>query len=259
MAEGKKTFIFYSDWINMVKEMPDTDAGQLLKHILGYVNDENPQTDNVLVKMAFGHMKPLIKDDLIKWEKRLNQYSEMGKKSADKRAKDKLNPTYVEPTLTKDEPTPTVNVNVNVNENDNVNVNDSVTVLKDLKGKKIKEKQQKEKSFSPEVENCFTECLKFFPEHLHPKKPDTWKITIKQLNEIEKLPFETIIDIVKRTRADDFWSKNFLSLTKLRKKNKDDIPYVVVFNERIDRGRDYGQYFKETFNSEAAKAFTWGK
>ena len=43
MAQGKKTFIFYSDWINMVREMPDKDAGALLKHILSYVNDENPQ------------------------------------------------------------------------------------------------------------------------------------------------------------------------------------------------------------------------
>ena len=68
MAEGKKTFIFYSDWINMIKEMPNEDAGVLIKHILSYVNDENPQTDNLLVKMAFGHMKPLIKQDLKKWE-----------------------------------------------------------------------------------------------------------------------------------------------------------------------------------------------
>jgi hypothetical protein len=68
MAKGKKTFIFYSDWINMIKEMPNEDAGILIKHILSYVNDENPQTDNLLVKMAFGHMKPLIKQDLKKWE-----------------------------------------------------------------------------------------------------------------------------------------------------------------------------------------------
>ena len=68
MADGKKTFIFYSDWINMVSEMPDADAGELLKHILKYVNDKNPVTDNLLVKMAFGHMKPMLKEDLDKWE-----------------------------------------------------------------------------------------------------------------------------------------------------------------------------------------------
>ena len=68
MAQGKKTFIFYSDWINIIREMPDKEAGGLLKHILSYVNDENPQTDSPFIKMAFGHMKPLIKEDLKKWE-----------------------------------------------------------------------------------------------------------------------------------------------------------------------------------------------
>ena len=117
MADGKKTFIFYSDWINMINEMPDKDAGELLKHILRYVNDENPTTDNLLVKMAFGHMKPMLKSDLKKWDTQLQRFSDMGKKSAKKRA---LNRS--QPTLTHVEPTSTVNDNVNVN----VNVNDNI-------------------------------------------------------------------------------------------------------------------------------------
>ena len=44
--------------------MPNSDAGELIKHVLSYVNDENPTTDNILVKMAFGHMKPMLKKDL---------------------------------------------------------------------------------------------------------------------------------------------------------------------------------------------------
>jgi hypothetical protein len=114
MAEGKKTFVFYSDWVNMIREMPDKDAGELLKHILSYVNDEEPSTDNLLVKMAFGHIMPMLKADLQKWDKQLKNYSDMGKKSAASRGKKK-----VEPTLTKVKPTSTVNDNVNVNVNDN--------------------------------------------------------------------------------------------------------------------------------------------
>jgi len=97
--------------------MPNEDAGELLKHILAYVNNENPESKNLLVKMAFGHMKPMLKADLLKWDKQLKSYSNMGKKSAEARAINK-----VEPTLTKVKPTSTVNVNVNVNVNDNVNV-----------------------------------------------------------------------------------------------------------------------------------------
>lgn len=87
MAEGKKTFIFYSDWINMVREMPDEDAGALLKHVLSYVNDEEPTTDNLLVKMAFGHMKPMLKKDLDKWEKIREKRREAGKKGGQANAK----------------------------------------------------------------------------------------------------------------------------------------------------------------------------
>lgn len=104
MAEGKKTFIFYSDWINMVREMPDEDAGALLKHVLSYVNDEEPTTDNLLVKMAFGHMKPMLKQDLYKWEKIREKRRKAGKKGGQANAKQKeANAKQVE----------AVNVNVN--------------------------------------------------------------------------------------------------------------------------------------------------
>ena len=116
MAKEKKTFIFYSDWINIVREMPDADAGVLLKHILSYVNAEKPTTDNLLVKMAFGHMKPMLKKDLEKWEKQLQKFSDMGKASAEKRKKQHTL-TQVEPTLTQVERRNTVNDNVNVNTN----------------------------------------------------------------------------------------------------------------------------------------------
>lgn len=111
MAEGKKTFIFYSDWINMVKEMPNTDAGELLKHILAYVNDENPETENILVRMAFGHMKPLLKEDLIKWDSIRKKRKKAGSKGGKANAKQKeANAKQLE----------AVNVNVNGNVNDSV-------------------------------------------------------------------------------------------------------------------------------------------
>lgn len=122
MATGKKTFVFYSDWSNMIKEMPNEDAGELLKHILAYVNDESPESKNLLVKMAFGHMKPMLKADLLKWDKQLKSYSNMGKKSAEARAS-----TKVQPTLTKVERTSTVNVNVNDNVNVNVDYKDIIS------------------------------------------------------------------------------------------------------------------------------------
>lgn len=110
MDENKKTFIFYSDWVNMIREMPDEDAGQLLKHILSYVNDENPETKNILVKMAFGHMKPLLKSDLQKWHNIREKRRLAGKKGGQANAKqNQANAKQLEA--------------VNDNVNDNVNGN----------------------------------------------------------------------------------------------------------------------------------------
>lgn len=110
MAEGKKTFIFYSDWINMVREMPDEDAGGLLKHILKYVNDENPTTENLLIKMAFGHIRPMLKKDLEKWDSIREKRKIAGAKGGKANAKqNQANAKQLEA----------------VNDNDNVNVNDN--------------------------------------------------------------------------------------------------------------------------------------
>ena len=82
------------------------------------------------------------------------------------------------------------------------------------------------------VEDCLKNCLKFFPEHLHPKNKNSWLDTIEKLNRIDGVPFLEIERIVKATREDDFWSKNFLSMTKLRKK-KDEVYYIVIFGEKF--------------------------
>jgi len=104
------------------------------------------------------------------------------------------------------------------------------------------EEKEKEKEkvktlvFSQKVLQTFDESLKFFEAHLHPvtkSQINNWKDTIEKLNRIEKLPFENILDIIKRTRADAFWAKNFLSVTKLRKTNPDGVKYIAVFNEQI--------------------------
>lgn len=119
MADNKKTFIFYSDWINMVREMPDQDAGELLKHILSYVNDESPETKNLLVKVVFGHMKPLLKTDLKRWESIREKRRKAGKKGGKANAKqNKANAKQVQAVNDND------NVNDNVNDNNNVNVID---------------------------------------------------------------------------------------------------------------------------------------
>ena len=127
MAENKKSFIFYSDWIDTFKELPKDKGYDLLMHILSYVNDENPESDDFAINAVFAQIKNTLKRDLNKWETQRIQRSEAGKKSAEIR-KNKSN----ERSTTVNDRTrkPTDSVNVNVSVNDNVNDNKEEKKLK---------------------------------------------------------------------------------------------------------------------------------
>lgn len=78
MAEGKKSFVLYCDMKHTVELLDDTLAGKLFKHLLRYVNDEDPETDDILVKIAFEPMKQQLKRDLKDWEITRAKRSEAG-------------------------------------------------------------------------------------------------------------------------------------------------------------------------------------
>jgi len=85
MAENKKSFILYCDQKNVIDMLPDDIAGKLLKHIFSYVNDENPTSDDLLIKLAFEPIKMQLKRDLIKFEDIKLKRSDAGKLSAELR------------------------------------------------------------------------------------------------------------------------------------------------------------------------------
>lgn len=68
MATDKKSFVLYCDLIHTVKKMPKEKAGELFLHILNYVNDLNPETDDLLIEVAFEPIKQQLKRDLKSWE-----------------------------------------------------------------------------------------------------------------------------------------------------------------------------------------------
>lgn len=68
MASNKKSFVLYTDLIHTVNQLPDDKAGLLFKHILSYVNDENPISDDIIVNISFEPIKQQLKRDLIKYE-----------------------------------------------------------------------------------------------------------------------------------------------------------------------------------------------
>jgi len=69
MATDKKSFLLYCDLIHTVEKMPNDKAGELFKHILEYVNDKNPISDDLITNLTFEPIKQSLKRDLVKYEK----------------------------------------------------------------------------------------------------------------------------------------------------------------------------------------------
>lgn len=76
----------------------------------------------------------------------------------------------------------------------------------------------------------------FFDEDCRPKTEKAkheWYDTLDKLIRIDGYTPEHIHDVIKRARMDDFWRTNFLSVLKLRKKNKEGIMYFTVFEKKL--------------------------
>ena len=121
MAENKKSFILYADMASVFEKLPDEVAGKLIKIIFDYVNDKNPEVNDLLLQIAFEPIKLQLKRDLKSWEVFREKQSENGKLGG-RPKKDKpilenpKNPSL----LNKSQKS----LNVNVNDNVNVNVKD---------------------------------------------------------------------------------------------------------------------------------------
>ena len=85
MAENKKSFLLYCDLLHTVKKLNDEQAGKLFKHVLEYVNDLNPETEDILMQVCFEPIRQSLKRDLQKYEQIREKKREAGKKGANKR------------------------------------------------------------------------------------------------------------------------------------------------------------------------------
>jgi ATP-dependent protease HslVU (ClpYQ) ATPase subunit len=116
--ENKKSFLLYADIIHTVNKLPNEKAGELFKLILDYVNDNDPETEDLILQIAFEPIKQNLKRDLQKWKNISDRNRENGKKGG--------RPKKTKITQSDNlEPKKADNVNVNDNDNDNVKIIDS--------------------------------------------------------------------------------------------------------------------------------------
>ena len=145
--QGKKSFVLYTDQREVFDELSDEDAGKLIKHIFAYVNDEDPITEDKLLKVAFLPIKTQLKRDLKIWDEKKSQRAEAGKKGGlakSSNAKQSLaNPSNA----TNDVANLPVNVNVNVNGNVNDINKDSMISLDEVEEEMGKEKPMQRSYF----------------------------------------------------------------------------------------------------------------
>ncbi len=71
-------------------------AGKFIKHILRYVNDLDPETEDKEVLLSFIPVKQNLKRQLKKWEEIKEKRSIAGQISAEKRKQNSTNSTHVE-------------------------------------------------------------------------------------------------------------------------------------------------------------------
>ena len=130
MAEGKKSFILYSDLMHNIDHLTNEEKGVLFNHLLEYVNDLNPVLEDRVIVSAWKPIERQLKRDLVKYTGIKESKSEAGKRSAEIRALKKAEQNATKPTSVKPVQQSSTNPTVNDNGNENDNVNDNVILLK---------------------------------------------------------------------------------------------------------------------------------
>jgi hypothetical protein len=177
MAIGKKSFVLYCDLIHTITKMPSDKAGDLFKHILAYVNDENPITNDLIIELTFEPIKQQLKRDLDKWENEIKpKRSKSGRlgglKSGEaRRSKLKQNEANAL-NVKQNEANEAVNVSVNVNDINTFTFNDfwkmyPNKIAKDKCENKFDSLTNKEKESIKATLDKFI-SYKPFPEYNHP-------------------------------------------------------------------------------------------
>lgn len=133
MANGKRSFVLYTDTIHTFEELTDEEAGKLIKHLLRYVNDLNPEPPDKLTKIAFEPIKQQLKRDLKSWESVSTTRSEIGRlggiKSGETRRKKQTKQLVKNGSKTKQNEHVSVSDSVSVIVNDNEeNINNNILV-----------------------------------------------------------------------------------------------------------------------------------
>ena len=143
MAANKKSFILYCDLIHTVSKLNDEQAGKLFKHILSYVNDEKPVTEDLITNIAFEPVKQALKRDLVKYEELREKNKENARKRWDSKKNEKIPNDATASDRMRMDTKNADNVNVSVSVINNINNESEIIALYDRFLKEIENGEHK--------------------------------------------------------------------------------------------------------------------
>ena len=123
------------------------------------------------------------------------------------------------------------------NNNNSTIIDNNKVLLNKVKGK-IEKPKKTFADFDPPIQSCFLNIVELFPEETRPKTKDAkrkWVQIIDDLWRKDKHHPRKVYILTQRARQDNFWAQNYLSITKLRKRNKDDIKYIDLFDYKFGK------------------------
>lgn len=94
----------------------------------------------------------------------------------------------------------------------------------------------KEVTYNDVVLKAYDHIVLLFPERFRPKteaKKKVWLDTLDKLERLDGYSLQVVYYVTKKTREDEFWAGNFMSITKLRMSNKQGIKYIDYYKERF--------------------------
>jgi len=98
--------------------------------------------------------------------------------------------------------------------------------------------EYKKKDFPEMVLKSFEPICSLFPAQTRPKtrnEINSWLECIDKLDRLDGYSPRKVYYIASKVRGDEFWRDNFLSILKLRKKNKDGIKYINLFEAKFGK------------------------
>lgn len=218
MAKDKKSFLLYADQKSVFEQLPDEIAGRLIKHIFSYVNDENPQTEELIIKIAFEPIRLQLKRDLQKYEGIRERNSVNARKRWDATASNGI------PKDTKNADNDTDTDTDNVTDNDIINKRDKSLLVG---GNKL------------DMNLVFDEVWSFYTKNatrqVGSKKDARLKFMRLKSNEIEALRVHLpkfVKNHLEAKKAD--YLPNFTTYLNQRRYEDEKMPYPSVGNKLED-------------------------